>query len=726
MQHNIFRKIITFVVLCAFLISNTGTGFAQMASTMPWMPTPGTSVTLSAAFTPAHLTGMVINPTDPFKFDFMIHRGDQQLSQDQKQAEYTKLIKYFLAALAVPDTDQWVNLSPYEQDRIIPDTFGLTEMGRDLLAQDYLLKQLSASLTDPDSALGQKFWDGVYAAAYQKFGSTDIPTDTFNKVWITPDKAVVYEKNNSVVVLENHLKVMLESDYKAMKENANSLETDDQTVQISKQVMREVIIPAIEKEVNEGKSFAPLRQVYSGMLLATWYKIALKGSILGELYADKGKVQGVNQDDPKTNQEIYTKYVEAFQKGVFNLIKEDVDRYSQEVIPRKYFSGGALQKYAKLLQRTDKSQAQERINSLNSSLDFAMTKLNPSDDAIANITSVDDLKNFIDKNPKQALTGQVLYGSKSGLTLDGKPTFHYGPIRVSAKEIALTLNTAKKITHIRVTNNFGDIITIPADLFIKYVTPENPDYWTNLDKFDPAMTGTPHISSTMKAWHYVKTRGILVAASLALFIATIITFPSATIAGASSAVPTTKAGVDMGLNVNEKSLTKNNDLDILKKKILTGVSTGQAQEPIRNYKLTLPESADYKRLPDEFEKIGFIRTDPTDNNTYKKHALNKAVATIIVRGGTLFLRDLTEKDYKAVAEALQKTRRDQAMVKDETDNAMNGGIDFAQSNLDMQIKRDGAGVPLPVSQQNLENIRINGLVPVILEIRSGIGVASLF
>ena len=58
-----------------------------------------------------------------------------------------------------------------------------------------------------------------------------------------------------------------------------------------------------------------------------------------------------------------------------------------------------------------------------------------------------------------------------------------------------------------------------------------------------------------------------------------------------------------------------------------------------------------------------------------------------------------------------------AVNKRVSDAAMNGGIDFAQSNLDLQIKRDGAGVPLPISQQNLDNIHIDGLVPVILNIR---------
>ena len=45
-----------------------------------------------------------------------------------------------------------------------------------------------------------------------------------------------------------------------------------------------------------------------------------------------------------------------------------------------------------------------------------------------------------------------------------------------------------------------------------------------------------------------------------------------------------------------------------------------------------------------------------------------------------------------------------------------GGIDMNSTNLDLQIKRDGRGVPLPLSQQNLDNIHINGLVPVILDI----------
>ena len=71
--------------------------------------------------------------------------------------------------------------------------FGLTEMGRDLLAEDYMLKQITASLIYPEGETGKKFWKRIYEEAEKKFGTTNIPVNTFNKVWIVPEKAVVYE-----------------------------------------------------------------------------------------------------------------------------------------------------------------------------------------------------------------------------------------------------------------------------------------------------------------------------------------------------------------------------------------------------------------------------------------------------------------------------------------------------------------------------------------------------
>src|SRR5471030_648692 len=188
------------------------------------LPAPGTMVHLSPPLDPPMLKGIKVHPDNPFRFDFILDKGDSELSNDQLKDESTKLIKYFLASLTVPEKDLWVNLSPYEKDRIIPQSFGLTEMGRDLLAEDYMLKQITASLIYPEGKTGKKFWKRIYAEAAKKFGTTNIPINTFNKVWIVPEKAVVFEnaKAGTAYVVESKLKVMLEQDYLSLQKHSPS------------------------------------------------------------------------------------------------------------------------------------------------------------------------------------------------------------------------------------------------------------------------------------------------------------------------------------------------------------------------------------------------------------------------------------------------------------------------------------------------------------------------
>lgn len=313
------------------------------------LPPAGAMVNPTQAFVPVIVKGLTIFPENPLEFNFIIDTGHSKLEEAALKEETTKLIKYFLATLTIPEDDVWVNLSPYEKDRIIPEKFGLTDMGKDLLAQDYLLKQLTASLMYPEDELGKKFWDRVYKKARAQYGTTEIPLNTFNKVWIVPEKAVIYEHENNAFILESHLKVMLEEDYLALQQNAGNEElamntlSEDETQEASKitsDIVKEVLIPEIEKEVNEGKTFANLRQIYHSMILATWYKEKLKNSLLAQVYADKSKIKGIDVEDKNIKEKIYNQYLEAFKKGVYDYIKEDYDPATKEIIPRKYFSGG--------------------------------------------------------------------------------------------------------------------------------------------------------------------------------------------------------------------------------------------------------------------------------------------------------------------------------------------------------------------------------------------------
>ncbi len=354
----VMRKTVAFIIILAFLLNN-GAVPSRLACAQEafQLPPPGVHVHVSQTVVPPLLKGVKLYPQDPLKFDFILDKGDSNASTEGLRTEATRLIKYFLASITVPEKDLWVNLSPYEKDRIVPDEFGVTEMGRDLLAQDYILKQLTASVLYPEGESGKKVWAEVYQKVFDKYGTTDIPIDMFNKVWIVPEKAVVYEKRQAradkdqaqgavAYVVDARLKVLLDSDYLAADRSAavtqGLKESSSETQEIARQVIREIILPVLEKEVNEGQNFARLRQVYYSLILAAWYKRKIKGSFLSAVYSDQNKVQGVNIADPGMSKKIWAQYVETFKKGVYSCIREESDPLTDERISRKYFSGGLM------------------------------------------------------------------------------------------------------------------------------------------------------------------------------------------------------------------------------------------------------------------------------------------------------------------------------------------------------------------------------------------------
>ncbi len=358
------RRFIASIIIIAFLTTGVFPPSRSYAQSVVSLPEPGTMVSLSQSFEPVLIKGLTVHKDNPFMFDFVVDTGNSKLStQDAElRTQADRLIKYFFACLTIPEKDLWVNLSPYEKDRMAPEALGQTALGRDLLSEDYILKQLTASLIYPEKDLGREFWDKVFTKAQQKYGTTNIPVNTFNKVWILADKATVYEHGQTAFVVDGHLKVLLEEDYLAMSKHSSTVmpvKTGIQNMDISllpvgrqvrgndkesvntigSQIVRDIVIPELEKEVNSGKNFSTLRQIFNSLILASWYKKNLKEALLNQIYADKNTVKGVDLSDPSVKEQIYQQYLKAYKKGVFNYIKEDA-QVNGPAIPRKYFSGG--------------------------------------------------------------------------------------------------------------------------------------------------------------------------------------------------------------------------------------------------------------------------------------------------------------------------------------------------------------------------------------------------
>ncbi len=330
-----FKRLIVIVVIISFILSYYQPVYAQDFNVNE-LPVPGTMVGESAPFTPLALKGIVINLQKPLEFQFIVDTGSDPQDTASVKDQANQLVKYFLAGLTIPEGDLWVNLSPYEKKRMVPEALGQTDLGRDLLAQDYILKQLTASLIYPEKDLGKEFWSRVYARAQQQFGTTNIPINTFNKVWILPDQAQVYENINAAYVTKSTLKVMLDEDYTALQKH---IPLHNGTDSIGSQIVRQIILPEISKEVNQGRNFAPLRQIYQALILAKWYKEKIQNGLLDTLYINKNMIAGINVRDPGVKEQIYNRYLQAYKKGAFNYIKED-PTLEDRVVPRKYFSGG--------------------------------------------------------------------------------------------------------------------------------------------------------------------------------------------------------------------------------------------------------------------------------------------------------------------------------------------------------------------------------------------------
>ena len=336
-------------VCCALLVIYTGNTIGidllrvkdAYAQSIIMDPPPGVLLSASSTAACPLLKAISIDPIDPLKIDFLVDAGEHPNFNEEGSQ---RLIKYFLAFLTIPEKDLWVNLSPSEPDRIVNPVLGGTAVGEDLLRQDYLLKQMAASMTFPDVEPGKSFWEQVRSKIRNKYGEVDLPLDTFSKVWVVPQKAVVYEQKGMAFIAESRLKVLLDQDYLTLKKTAAedkvSVHAEKEITGLYLMIARDIIIPELEREVNEGHYFSQLRQMFNSLVLAIWFKKKLQKHIVNQIYSNKKKTSGIQIQDKEIAQKIYAQYMVALKKGVYDIIREDYDTDQQEVVPRHYFSGG--------------------------------------------------------------------------------------------------------------------------------------------------------------------------------------------------------------------------------------------------------------------------------------------------------------------------------------------------------------------------------------------------
>ncbi|MFC1698750.1 hypothetical protein ACFL1I_02155 [Candidatus Omnitrophota bacterium] len=325
-------------------------------------------------YTPPTLKSLIVHPesTDNY-FDFILDTQEEPVEDEDSLEPIAKeLIDYFFLGITLPSDDLWVNLNSVRQNAITSPRLALTDIGKVLLEADLTLKKDCCRFTDPRTKTGKEYWGKLQARLNEaNLSTSQLPIG--NRFWIIPEEAVVEENsdNHTVTIVKSKLKVCLQQEYLELQNNQVTLLSDQNqhpqarlAQDIADFTMKEVILPAIQEEVNYGKAYAKLRQVYNSLILAEYYKQKYHhGQGLYPKLINRAHIQGLESNEPWNTQDFYQAYVKSAQEGEYKLTQQEYDPYLASMVQKYYFYGGVLiSKLRDVLQRRvkDSSSAMQK------------------------------------------------------------------------------------------------------------------------------------------------------------------------------------------------------------------------------------------------------------------------------------------------------------------------------------------------------------------------------
>ena len=304
---------------------------------------PGKVIPHSDNFRPLHLRYISYN-NQANDFKLLLDKGDTRKEDLENKAcleQNTQTqLRYFFIGLSLPNDKFWVNLRPDSPGNILDPDLEKTDIGRIFLEADLQLKKDTAKATSPETPEGKEYWDKLYKKAGEIFGYDNVTIPTLTRPWIVPDEIIIRESVVSAYVYKATLKVMLEQDY--LKDSAVYNFKDDRLKELneySSQLIRELIIPKLTKEINTSKRYAPLRQVYYSLILAQWFKarFANKDTTYSRLINQKD-LTNLFSKESWSKTAYFKQYQKSFKDGEYNISEPVYTPYGQTI--RSYFSGG--------------------------------------------------------------------------------------------------------------------------------------------------------------------------------------------------------------------------------------------------------------------------------------------------------------------------------------------------------------------------------------------------
>ena len=337
-----FRKSKVLSLLLCFCLLFEQTGFAQIAGALDISGYLAAfrNQLIQDKFRPLHLRSLGYDNSQN-NFRLLLDKGDLKNPKKPELETTTKtLLNYFFVGITLPNDTFWVNLRPDSENNIIDPDLATTDVGKILLEADLQLKKDTAKFTSPETPEGKEYWEKLYQKAGELLGYENVTIPTLTRPWIVPGEIIIRETKDNAYIYKATLKVMLEQDY--LKDSA-TYNFDDPRLktlnEYSSQLIRDLIIPKLSKEVNISPRYAPLRQVYYSLILAQWFKARFYGkSGVYSWLIDRRTLQGLTSKISWSKTTYFNAYQKSFKNGEYNIQQQVYTPYGQTI--RSYFSGG--------------------------------------------------------------------------------------------------------------------------------------------------------------------------------------------------------------------------------------------------------------------------------------------------------------------------------------------------------------------------------------------------
>ncbi len=295
-------------------------------------------------------------------------KGDEIINIEDAEA---LSLNSFLTGLTLPETEFWVNLNPWEPDRIIEKDLETTDVGRIMLEADLQMKKNFGKYENPcESEIGGKCWNlleekrGELTKDFMKKYPDEIK-DVNNikfipvtRYWIVPDKVDAYETDNEIYIINATLNIFSEpvyehSTYKIVNQNTffmskSSIEDLSEAAKeygrYAKELEEKMILPLVVNEVNHGKNYSDLRQVYISLALAQWYKNKYRYTTsLFAYFIDSKDLKGLESKSAWSAESIWKDYKKSFEEGDYHCWKNETYQRGDYIITEsKFYSGGGI------------------------------------------------------------------------------------------------------------------------------------------------------------------------------------------------------------------------------------------------------------------------------------------------------------------------------------------------------------------------------------------------